>query len=304
MNTRCPYCGNIVPEEFAFCDKCGVKKDDTFEYVSDKEVAQAKIVTPSNDRTIKESFGSSMLKFVIIFLVYFLIAPYGVAFIYVFLNILAPGTFPNPSDLSDSNYLLLNMALGEVSNVIVLLITFIVIFKSKRIKEFFGPAKATKSQKLGSTLLQGIITFGCMYGAAIFISIISSILFPSAGEEVNANQGLIEAFIHDFPLFGFISVAIMAPLVEELVFRFLLCKPIEQKKKWFGIAISGFVFGAIHLVASVQEGTLIQDLPSLISYVGMGVVLGWRYTQTDNIASNMVAHGLYNSISFLLIMFM
>ena len=127
--------------------------------------------------------------------------------------------------------------------------------------------------------------------------------FPS-GDEVNANQGLIEAFIHDYPFFGFISVAIMAPLVEELVFRFLLCKPIEQKYKWLGVAISAFVFGAIHLVASVQEGTLLQDLPSLITYVGMGAVLGVRYKMSDNIASNMLAHGLYNAVSFMMIMFM
>lgn len=300
MNTRCPYCGNIVPEDFKFCDKCGVQKDDTFEYVPDSVAYRP---NTSNGK-IKESFKSSIIKFIIIFALYFFVVPNAVAFIYVFLAILLPDVFKDPTTLSDSKYLLLNMALGEIANLIVLLVIFIIITKSGRIKEFFGPKKETKGKTLASTLLQGLITFGCMYGAMYIIAIFEMIVFPSGGEEVNANQGLIEAFIHDYPLFGFFSVAIMAPLIEELVFRFLLCKPIEQKKKWVGIAVSGFMFGAIHLVASVQEGTLIQDLPSLISYVGMGLVLGFRYTQSDNIASNMVAHGLYNSVSFLLIMFM
>jgi membrane protease YdiL (CAAX protease family) len=96
----------------------------------------------------------------------------------------------------------------------------------------------------------------------------------------------------------------MAPIVEEFVFRFLLCKPIEQKYKWLGVIVSGVLFGGMHLVASIQSGTFIQDLPSLVSYVGMGLVLGYRYKTTDNIASNMIAHGMYNTMSFILILFM
>lgn len=300
MNVRCPYCGNIISSDFKFCDKCGVQVDDTFEYVPGRVIANEQ--QKNEDRTIKDSLMKSMIIFVLVFLAYFLVVPTVVAIIYLVLSAIMPSVIPDSATLNNTQYALLNMILNEISNTIIVGIILLISAKNKRIKEFFGPKKATKGQMLTNTIVHGVITFGLMFAAMYVIAIIS--MFLPAAEETNANQAIVESYIHSYPVMGFITVSIMAPLVEELVFRFLLCKPIEQKQKWLGVIISAVVFGGIHLVASVQEGTLLQDLPSLVSYVGMGLVLGVRYKMTDNIASNMVAHSLYNTMSFIMILAM
>ena len=301
MNVKCPYCGNIVSSDFKFCDKCGVPVDDTFEYVTGKEFNSIAEANVYSDRTIKEPLSKSMIKFGIIFALYLLIIPFIIGFAYGIASAIMPSVVPPVSELNDAQYILANMILGEISNLIIIAIVIGVSIKNERIKEIFGPRKATKGKMLLNTIVQGAITFGFMLAATYIIGIIS-LIFP-ASDEANANQALIETFIHSYPVMAFISVSIMAPIVEELVFRFLLCKPIEQKHPWLGIIISGIVFGAIHLVASAQEGTLIQDLPSLVSYVGMGLVFGYRYKMTDNVASNMLAHSIHNTISFIVILF-
>ena len=302
MKVRCPYCGNIISNEFKFCDKCGVPVDDTFEYVPGTEMKNIEEANIYTDRSIKDSLTKSIVTFFVIFLMYLLIIPFAVGIVYGILSVFIPSVFPDPNTLSDAEFIVSNMILNEISNLIIVGIIIAVSVKNKRIKEIFGPRKATKGKMLLNTLIQGAITFGFMF-AAMYVFGIISLIFP-ASEETNANQAIIETLINKYPLIGFISVAIMAPIVEEFVFRFLLCKPIEQKYKWLGVIISGVLFGGMHLVASIQSGTFIQDLPSLVSYVGMGLVLGYRYKTTDNIASNMIAHGMYNTMSFILILFM
>ena len=82
----------------------------------------------------------------------------------------------------------------------------------------------------------------------------------------------------------------------------MLCKPFEKVKKFLGIILSALIFGGIHLVASVQSGTLLDDLPTLIIYVAMGATLAYRYVKTDNVSSNIFAHAIYNTLAFIAIL--
>ena len=59
MNFKCPYCNNLVGENYKFCDKCGATKDDTFEYVPNKSLHEYNNL-PKEDTTIKESLLSSI----------------------------------------------------------------------------------------------------------------------------------------------------------------------------------------------------------------------------------------------------
>ena len=281
----CSECKKILKDDFFFCTECGARVSEDF-----KEVKEANL-------------KKDMLTFIGIFLCYFIIIPSIISVGYVILNQISSSMFPDPDLLTDESYLLLNMILQDISNIFVLGLSVLIIHKAGKLKEALGLKKNSVKESFSDSFKKGLITFVCMYGAMYIINIISILLFPEISED-STNQSLVNELIQNFPVYAFFSIAIMAPIIEELIFRFFLCKPLEQKKKWLGIIISGLFFGGIHLVASIQSNTLIDDLPSLVIYAGMGIVLGYRYIKTDNLMSNIFAHSIYNTISFIMILAM
>lgn len=289
MERNCPFCNSLIKDHFVFCDKCGYKVDDYFK--------SNPIETPKE----KASILKPLLGFISIFACYFYIFPVVAAVLYLIGNAIFPSTFPNPDILTDESYMLLNMILQDVSNILTIGLIALIVIKRKQIKEVLGLTKENKKKSFLNTLKEGAITFGFMYAAMMVINIISIIAFPAIQED-SANQEIINDIILNYPIFGFISVVIIAPVVEELVFRFMLCKPFEKVKKFLGIILSALIFGGIHLVASVQSGTLLDDLPTLIIYVAMGATLAYRYVKTDNVSSNIFAHAIYNTLAFIAIL--
>ena len=88
---------------------------------------------------------------------------------------------------------------------------------------------------------------------------------------------------------GFLSVAIVGPVAEEVMMRRIILVEIAQAtgKKWWGIFISAFLFALIH-------GNPIQivfDLPA-------GILLGWLYCKTGRLIVPICVHIMNNSISF------
>ena len=288
----CPNCQNELNDEFSFCDSCGSKLDVSYFTINKIEEVKQKEIP----------FKNAILTFILIFISYMYIFPYACVFGYFILNAISPSSFPNPNNLIPESLTLLNMILNELAGVLTLALMVFFIVKNKQVKEVLGLTKKTKKESIKNTFLQGIITFGLLYVAITIVSVIS-LIFPQVTED-SANQEIVSSFIDSYPIFGFFSVVIMAPIVEELVFRFFLCKPLEKKKKWLGVIVSALLFGGIHLIASIQGGTFLEDLPSLLVYVSMGFALSFRYAQTDNVSSNIIAHAIYNCISFISILSM
>ncbi len=105
-----------------------------------------------------------------------------------------------------------------------------------------GGEKFTKK-----VIISGLLLFVVKIGAGLVIAILSAILgLKSTSVE---NQELIEEMLKSAPLVMMISVAIFAPITEELVFRAGI-KDVVKNKKVF-IAVSGLIFGLMHVTDSV-----------------------------------------------------
>ena len=87
---------------------------------------------------------------------------------------------------------------------------------------------------------------------------------------------------------GIISITIMAPLVEELLFRGAIQGHLLRIgiKPFYAILISSLVFGVVH-------GNPIQ-IPFAFSF---GLILGWLYYRTGNLAISIIGHFINNSIA-------
>ena len=89
-------------------------------------------------------------------------------------------------------------------------------------------------------------------------------------------------------VFGIIAIAVMAPLVEELLFRGAIEGHFLQTGKRPGMAIllSALIFGLIHVN------------PAQVPFAFcLGLVFGWLYYRTGSIIPGMIGHFLNNSLA-------
>ena len=95
-----------------------------------------------------------------------------------------------------------------------------------------------------------------------------------------------------------LSVAVLAPLVEEILFRGVLVQWLLSKvsKVWV-ILISGVAFGLAHFLPEPSAW-----LPS-IGLVLVGIVLGWLAVRQQRIGMAVTTHAGVNLLAVLLILF-
>ena len=99
--------------------------------------------------------------------------------------------------------------------------------------------------------------------------------------------------LKEFPIITTLSIAFLAPIIEELVFRQSF-KDIF-KNKWVYLATSGLLFGALHVVMSPIYSPL--DYLYLIPYCSMGVAFSYICYKSNNIINSIIMHILHNSLN-------
>ena len=94
--------------------------------------------------------------------------------------------------------------------------------------------------------------------------------------------------------FGYFVIGLMAPLVEELVFRGAILRALLRWKSnpWVGIIISAIIFSAVHMNPVQMPHAFL-----------IGILLGWMYYRTDSIVPGVVYHWVNNTIAYVLYAF-
>lgn len=112
-----------------------------------------------------------------------------------------------------------------------------------------------------------------------------------------ANQVAVESLFDYVPLWVmFIMVVIVAPIVEELLFRGIILFPGDRlDPTWTRTIISAIFFGLIHGPT---------DVYTAYTYVGMGFIFAYASKRTKTVEAAMVYHFLNNLMGFLQIVYL
>lgn len=86
----------------------------------------------------------------------------------------------------------------------------------------------------------------------------------------------------------FVAVAVVAPIVEELVYRGVGFALLAPYGAWVAVLVTGVLFGASH-------GLLIA-LPVLTVF---GIVVGWLRLKTGSVYPSMLLHGVFNGAALI-----
>jgi membrane protease YdiL (CAAX protease family) len=140
---------------------------------------------------------------------------------------------------------------------------------------------------------------GIMYLISISYGIISTYVFNN--NTVNANQQELIKIAGEYPVVFIILAVIVAPLIEELIFRYYLYKKLEKRGFLLALTVSTFLFSIIHIVPSFATGTFIADIATLPAYLLPSLVFAVAYYQTGKLAVPIFAHFAFNLVSAILI---
>ena len=169
---------------------------------------------------------------------------------------------------------------------IVLLIILLLIYRKELIKEF----KIFKKNFLDNI---DIATKYWLLG--LFIMLISNLIISFILKVDTANnEKLVRNMISNSPWIMLLTAGIIAPIIEELVFRKSFKNAFPNK--YIFIISSGLIFGMLHVVSA----TTMLELLYIIPYSSLGIAFAIIYYKTDTIFSSIFVHILHNSILILL----
>ena len=146
--------------------------------------------------------------------------------------------------------------------------------------------------------------FACFGAMLLFNLGYNSILLLSGVDVVggNANQAGVVELISANPILSILAMIILAPLLEEITYRYFIYGGIAKFNRKWAIIISGFIFMCVHGVASFTSDidNMARELLMLPPYMFSGMVLAYAYDKKQNLLIPTSIHALNNLISFIL----
>ena len=176
--------------------------------------------------------------------------------------------------------------LGVKDASLVSLLVFLLLLKSAGalfLGKRLGLLEGFKT--LSSLKAWGMI--GLTYLGIYIVTRIGAMVMMMEGVSNSTNQATIEN-IHMNPFVLVTFTVIMAPIVEELVFRGILMGRVFNPDSIVGLILSSLLFGLAHMPNSIGVW---------IVYAGMGFVLGTVYRKCQKLEYCIMAHMINNSIA-------
>ena len=130
-------------------------------------------------------------------------------------------------------------------------------------------------------------------GAGAALPAIVGLILAGTGTIELEHSGLAAGII----MATIISAAVFTPVFEEVIFRYLFFRGLEKFfGSWAALAITGFLFGAAHLMFSKPEGTLEGALIVLAGTLA-GVFFAAAYILTRSLWLPIGLHAGWNLIT-------
>jgi len=95
-----------------------------------------------------------------------------------------------------------------------------------------------------------------------------------------------------------IGSVVIAPLVEETLFRGLIFGVLRRKSRILAYAVTLLTFALIHVWQYLPQNQWTLVLLSALQYIPAGIALGWTYEKSNNIWAPILLHMLINAIAF------
>jgi hypothetical protein len=158
--------------------------------------------------------------------------------------------------------------------------------------------KDSRQEKIGlftASRLSLLKTIGLSIALMVAVTLLSEAYarYVVPGQELQAGVNQLiagipkTAFTH---MLLFVTIAVIAPVLEEVLFRgYLQTSLMQHMKPWLAILVASATFGAVHLQPFA--------FPVLTA---LGAVFGYLYHKTGSLKVNIILHVINNGIAYIL----
>ena len=146
------------------------------------------------------------------------------------------------------------------------------------------------------SLFAGLIAF---YGLNELIYRVSASLLDS---HVNLNDVTITAQAGIAPHMMAVILILLAPFVEEVLFRGLIFGSLRENSRVVAYVISALLFAFGHVLRQLTLGLDLGALTLIFQYLAPGLVFAWVYERAGNIWPSVLLHALVNALAFFVVM--
>ena len=143
-----------------------------------------------------------------------------------------------------------------------------------------------KTMKVSHIFIAFCICYSAGYLCNQATTRVTSFLGELMDKDVISDVSVIMSYAN--PAVTFLFVVILAPIMEELIFRKMLIDRTAQYGDVMASVISGLTFGLFH-------GNISQFFYAFL----LGICFGYIYAKTRNIKHTIILHMLVNSISWI-----
>lgn len=206
------------------------------------------------------------------------------------------GLFIDLSSINEINQIKI-MGLVNFACYLVVCVSLLLVLGKPVINKLLKQFKNLNN--LGKGLMYGFI----LLGSSVIYNLIVLLIYPDFGS--NANQNTVVEMIKMYPVLSFFSVALFAPIAEEITYRLGLAGTIAKKSKVLAIVVSSLLFGLIHSAfidlsfLSMTKLEIINEAIALPPYIISGLVMGIAYIKEDSLAVSITAHMTNNFIAYI-----
>ncbi len=185
--------------------------------------------------------------------------------------------------IKDGIILDLIMVLSAILTLVVML-----VYSKDKLKNQFENFKKNIKKNLKTVYGTWLVGFALMIIANLVINVL---VMNGIAPNEEANREIL----FQYPIYSIIDMCIIAPIIEEIIFRLNL-KGIFKSKNAY-ILTSGLLFGFMHVISGFSLANLIY----LIPYSILGFTFAKIFYETDSVAGSSLAHITHNTLSVIVI---
>ncbi|GGM39531.1 peptidase [Paraliobacillus quinghaiensis] len=185
--------------------------------------------------------------------------------------------FLDSLQISDRTFSIIGIGWNIFSFVAALVIFLILLKPEKDLR------KDPDAASFGMVIVWSLIGIFLAFFGQFFVNIIQMLLFDISPASENT-QNIME-IARAVPIF-IVVIAVIGPILEEIVFRKVIFGVIYKKTNFFiGALASGLIFAVVH-----------NDFPHTLTYLAIGFVFAFVYVQSKRIIVPIIAHVTMNAV--------